>query len=431
MKTISTALQAFLESGVPFYGADLYWVRPIIGPDFFATSFDRPISYGGNLYPVARTQADYPAMNRSAIQMGVGLQGSKIDVEMIAGPNAQIAGQPALVQLAQNYWANAYVIVRRCFMTQEDVMYNGIFGPAICNLTGAATGQGDGTMIWFAGNVGTVGPISNLKAKFEVCDLVYQLDRPTPKNLIGPGCWHNLFDEGCTLSPSGSYGGVNFTQTGAVQAGSTSQIIQTNITNSAEPSAPASAPTVVDGGNQNVPLAAQTYFVKVTYVTATGETLPSPEAILALAPNHIPLVDHPPSVAGAVGWNCYIGLQSGNEHLQNGSPLSFSVNYTVSNLGISLSGILPPTFPTNGIFSQGVLTFTSGVLSGLSSYVEEYDPSTGAFQLRVPMIAAPSAGDLISAVVGCNKTFTRCQQFFGNLAHASMFPWVPVPEAGA
>ena len=81
--------------------------------------------------------------------------------------------------------------------------------------------------------------------------------------------------------------------------------------------------------------------------------------------------------------------------------------------------------------ASGVLTFTSGVLSGLSSYVEEYDPSTGAFQLRVPMIAAPSAGDLISAVVGCNKTFTRCQQFFGNLAHASMFPWVPVPEAGA
>jgi hypothetical protein len=429
MKTISTPLQLFLESGAPFFGADIYEVKPVIGATFYATSFDRPISYGGNLYPVARTQADYPAMNRSAIQMGVGLTGSKIDVEMIAGPNAQIAGQPALVQLAQNYWANAYVVVRRCFMTAADVNFNGIFGPAICNLTGAATGTGDGTMIWFAGNVGTVGPISNLKAKFEVCDLIYQLDRPTPKNLIGPGCWHQLFDEGCTLSPSGSYGGVNFTQTGAVQAGSTTQVIQTNITNAAQPSAPASAPTITDAGNQNVTLAAGTYFAVVTYVTATGETLASPEGILALPPNHVPIVDHPPSVAGATGWNCYIGLQSGDEQLQNGAPLSFAVNYTVPNLGISLSGILPPVFPTNGIFAQGVLSFTSGALSGLSAYVEAYDPSTGAFQLRTPMIVAPSASDTISAVVGCNKSMATCLNTFNNLAHAALYPFTPTPES--
>ena len=64
---------------------------------------------------------------------------------MIAGPVARIAGQPALVQLAQNAWANAWVTVRRCFMTRDDVNFNGVLGPAICNLTCAPDGTGDGT----------------------------------------------------------------------------------------------------------------------------------------------------------------------------------------------------------------------------------------------------------------------------------------------
>ena len=229
--------------------------------------------------------------------------------------------------------------------------------------------------------------------------------------------------------PSGSFGGNNFTQTGLVQAGSTNQVINTNITTSSGPSAPASAPTLSDSGNTGVPIAAGTYWVVYTYVTALGETLPSPEAYIALAPQHLPHVASPSSVAGATGWNCYIGLESGNEQLQNGAPIAFGTPYLTPNVGISQSGILPPTFPTNGLWAQGVVTFTSGPLSGLSAYIEASNGS-GALSLRVPMIVPPNTGDSLSVQIGCSKDFPSCSGKFGNVAHFAAYPFCPVPEQG-
>ena len=511
MKSASAALIAFLDQpDLAFYGADIYTFTLQNGTVFRASTIDRPISYSGAIYPVARaavnqqyaitgiTQASIavltidghpftvgdpfqvtgvsgmtqinglqgyvtfvtpntiavtinsssfsaytsggvatllsvPTISRSKVSMGVGLKASKVDIAIQATPETLVNAQPMLTAIAQGMFDNAYVSIRRCFMTYGDVTYNAdqLNGPAICNLTGSPFGTGDGTILWFAGWVGSIDDIGTLSAKMEVRDLIYYLNRPTPKNLISIGCWHQLFDAGCTLSPSGSYNSINFTQTGTVQAGSTAQVINTNISVGAAPSAPASAPTIFDQGNLGINIAAQQYYAKVTYVSNTGgESLPSPEATIFLAPYHVPGVNSPPSATGAIGWNCYLGDASGDEQIQNGTPIAIGTHYLAPNVGISQSGQFTPAFASTGYWSQGVITFTSGVLSGLSAFVETSNDATGQMVLRVPMIAVPSVGDSFSVQSGCAKSYAICNLKYGNTAHFTGLPFVPTPEQG-
>ena len=55
MKSASAALIAFLDQpDLAFYGADIYTFTLQNGTVFRASTFDRPISYSGAIYPVAR-----------------------------------------------------------------------------------------------------------------------------------------------------------------------------------------------------------------------------------------------------------------------------------------------------------------------------------------------------------------------------------------
>jgi hypothetical protein len=79
-------------------------------------------------------------------------------------------------------------------------------------------------------------------------------------------------------------------------------------------------------------LAAATYFVRTTFVSAGGESLPSPEAVLAVPANNELVVASPTSVpAGVTGWNVYVSNgPSGTEQRQNASPIAIGTNWTQS-----------------------------------------------------------------------------------------------------
>lgn len=87
-----------------------------------------------------------------------------------------------------------------------------------------------------------------------------------------------------------------------------------------------------------------------------------------------------------------------------------------------------------GYFTQGTITFTSGVLSGLSATVSTYVP--GALTLIGPQIALPGVGDTFNAYPGCAKTMAACSNNnsavgpqFNNLPHFRGTPFVPTPES--
>lgn len=77
-------------------------------------------------------------------------------------------------------------------------------------------------------------------------------------------------------------------------------------------------------------------------------------------------------------------------------------------------------------FSQGVLTFTSGVHAGVQRTVKDH--GAGAFTFALPLPGAPGVGDRFSVYPGCDKTQATCSAKFNNLARFRGFPYIPVPE---
>lgn len=106
---------------------------------------------------------------------------------------------------------------------------------------------------------------------------------------------------------------------------------------------------------------------------------------------------------------------------------SFGVNGTV--VGTPTAGAFHSNLTNpDDYFALGTVTFTSGVLNGLSKSVKGYLNASGAFTLLTPFTTAPSAGDTFTAYPGCDKTQATCTTKFSNLAHFRGFPYVPQPE---
>jgi uncharacterized phage protein (TIGR02218 family) len=70
-----------------------------------------------------------------------------------------------------------------------------------------------------------------------------------------------------------------------------------------------------------------------------------------------------------------------------------------------------------GYFDDGILTFTSGVLNGLSFEIKSWDATT--LQLFAPMPKAPAPGDTF------NHTTTDCDVKFNNIVNFRGEPFIP------
>jgi uncharacterized phage protein (TIGR02218 family) len=80
----------------------------------------------------------------------------------------------------------------------------------------------------------------------------------------------------------------------------------------------------------------------------------------------------------------------------------------------------------NGYFTQGVLTFTSGVLNGLAGTVKQWLNNV-ATPLQI-MPSAPSPGDRVTLYAGCDRTWETCQAKFSNGAMFGGQPFIPIPD---
>jgi uncharacterized phage protein (TIGR02218 family) len=82
-------------------------------------------------------------------------------------------------------------------------------------------------------------------------------------------------------------------------------------------------------------------------------------------------------------------------------------------------------------FTQGVLTFTSGVMAGLAYMVKSY--SGGIVTPAQPFLVAPAAGTTFTITPGCDKTLATCTSKYGYApaSGAAPFfrgmPYVPDP----
>lgn len=76
-----------------------------------------------------------------------------------------------------------------------------------------------------------------------------------------------------------------------------------------------------------------------------------------------------------------------------------------------------------GIFTFGVLTFTSGPNAGLSIEIKEYSP--GKLTLALPLPSPIAVGHSYSLVKGCDKTLATCQNRYANAVNFRGEPHVP------
>jgi hypothetical protein len=89
-------------------------------------------------------------------------------------------------------------------------------------------------------------------------------------------------------------------------------------------------------------LAARTYYIEITFTYASGETTASPEISASVPGGSLAKVSSPASVAGATGWNVYVGTSSGTEKKQNSSTIAIGTSWTEPTSGLSSTGSAPP-----------------------------------------------------------------------------------------
>lgn len=108
--------------------------------------------------------------------------------------------------------------------------------------------------------------------------------------------------------------------------------------------APPAAPTLTansTGGS----LPSETVYVKLTYVSAGGETTPSAEASVAVTGSTgQAVVTSPAASTGATGYNVYAANATGAEVKQNTSPIAIGTNYDINSLATGTAS--PPATNT-------------------------------------------------------------------------------------
>lgn len=125
-------------------------------------------------------------------------------------------------------------------------------------------------------------------------------------------------------------------------------------------------------------LGATTYYVKSTWTTNSGETLPAAETSLAVSANNVLNVAAPSGApTGATGWNVYVsntaGGGSGAETRQNGgTPVALGTPWVEPTGGLVAGSALPVANTTGwsvstwGATSPGVLTFAGNVKNSVA-----------------------------------------------------------------
>jgi Uncharacterized conserved protein (DUF2163)/Phage conserved hypothetical protein BR0599 len=377
--------------------ANLYTFTLVNGTVLRFTDFDDDITISGVTWQNAP-----PIVERENIKWTVGTEVDTLDIDISDDGSTLVDGIPLLQAFQLRYFDNATVQLDRAFMVPG--------GSWIATTNGT----------FFTGQVGPIEGLGRSTMKLTVRSMLQLLTTSLPINLIQPGCRWTLFSPGCTLLRSA------FAVSGIIASGSNKGTLQSNLTNPGPTPGPVAAPTLSSVSGNFIP--AQTYYAVVTYINALGETAPSPEAHLTLTLNHRIVVDSPPSVAGVIGWNCYISLAPGDEMLQNPTPIAIGTNFTMPDFQTGPNeGLNPPTQNQTGYFDQGYIQFLTGPNAGATASVDQY-LGAGTIVLRRPLNFAPTTGDTFTIYPGCDKSLTTCTFKFNNLINFGGFSFVPSPE---
>jgi hypothetical protein len=369
------------------------------------TSWAVDVTIGGFTFSSAG-----PYLTRSTWKQSVGFTVDELSITLLADPSNMVGVKPILQAIATGEFDGATVKLERLFMA-------------------AAGDVSLGTVIVFVGSVADIRDCSRTKATLTVRSKMELLNTPLPRNLYQPNCRYILGDANCTIDLE------SFRVSGVVGASPNKVQIPTNLTQPG-PVSPPSAPTITEvaiGGTQVIPgtptwFTYSVVYAVITYLTANGETAPSPET--HFGPIHVGKtirISAPSTTTGAVGWNVYVSSFSGQEQKQNGAPLGFSDTWTMLGSGL-VQGAPPPTTGDAGYFDEGEVTFTNGPNAGVTRHIDKFRGGVITVVPGLPFL--PIAGNTLSATPGCGKNLASCDSKYHNLVNFPGTSFIPVPEVG-
>jgi hypothetical protein len=156
-------------------------------------------------------------------------------------------------------------------------------------------------------------------------------------------------------------------------------------------------------------------------VSITGITTANPGHVTLAAPLGLPS-GSPITIAGVVGM-VEVNTVTVAENVAS-DGLSFDLPVDTSTFPSWVSGgTVIGLGSGSGYFDNGVITFTSGLNTGLSMEVQSYVP--GQWTLELPMPYLPAIGDTYSMHAGCDYSLETCRDRFSNLVNMRAEPYVP------
>lgn len=197
MKTASSPLVAFLNGNSRGYIAELYTLTLQSGTVYRWTTWDGPLSYGGQTYSQAG-KSSVPLFTRGGIRETAGIEVASLELTLECGTGAMVGGVKLQTAAVNGVLDGATVQVQRAYMQTAGTIID--------------------TLIRFSGAVSQVHPTSTT-VKLIIAADTERMNVKIPFNTIQPACNHALFDAGCGLLAS------SFRGTGAAGAGTTATVV--------------------------------------------------------------------------------------------------------------------------------------------------------------------------------------------------------------
>jgi uncharacterized phage protein (TIGR02218 family) len=214
MKAASAATLAILE-GRQYLLAELYDITLIGGQVYHFTNFQVPVTAA--VYP-SSTKNTYQTgltIKRGTLTQKTGTEAANLELTItpqLDSPNypVLVAGYSILTSARLGLLDGATVQLSKLFMNM----------PA----AGAAFDTSPGAVSWFYGTIQDI-QVTRFNLLLKIDDyLAYLANQQMPKQLFGVGCFHEVYDAGCTLLKSA------FTSSGHVTAVTDRAHFTTNLT---------------------------------------------------------------------------------------------------------------------------------------------------------------------------------------------------------
>jgi hypothetical protein len=216
VKQASPQTLAILASG-QYILAELYAITLVTGQSYYFTDFQVPLTSAVYRGPAAQTYLTGITITRETITQKAGIEAGNMAVTLAPQPDSPnapilIAGYPLHQAAANGFLDGATVSMAKLFM-------NPPIPPAFLNP--AASG---GAVGWFLGTVQNV-EMDRVSVTLTVDDyLAYLGNQQMPRILYSPGCFHQVYDAGCTLLKS------SFTVSGTIASAGDGAHFTTNLT---------------------------------------------------------------------------------------------------------------------------------------------------------------------------------------------------------